>query len=123
PDVLLEDHAPVRLAPPTRPDALNPSTPALHRAMARLWRHLAEQPDLRAVVITGAGRAFCAGGDMDLFKALQSDHATRQLLLDEADQIVQEMAQFPLPVVAAVNGAAVGLGANIALLSDIVFMA
>jgi len=45
------------------------------------------------------------------------------LLLDEAAQIIQEMAQFPLPVVAAVNGAAVGLGANIALLSDIVFMA
>jgi enoyl-CoA hydratase len=123
PEVLLEEHGAVCLVTLNRPDAMNASNPALHRAMARLWRHLAEQPDLRAVVITGAGRAFCAGGDMDLFKALQSDHATRQLLLDEAAQIVHEMAQFPLPVVAAVNGAAVGLGANLALLSDIVFMA
>jgi enoyl-CoA hydratase len=123
PEVLLEEHGPVCLVTLNRPEALNASNPALHRAVARLWRHLAEHPDLRAVVITGAGRAFCAGGDMDLFKALQSDHATRQLLLDEAAQIVHEMAAFPLPVVAAVNGAAVGLGANIALLSDIVFMA
>ncbi|HEV7535481.1 MAG TPA: enoyl-CoA hydratase/isomerase family protein, partial [Acidimicrobiia bacterium] len=107
PEVLLEEHGPVCLVTLNRPDALNASNPALHRAMARLWRHLAEQPDLRAVVITGAGRAFCAGGDMDLFQALQSDHATRQLLLDEAAQIVHEMAHFPLPVVAAVNGAAV----------------
>jgi enoyl-CoA hydratase len=123
PEVLVEEHGPVCLVTLNRPDALNASNPALHRAMARLWRHLAEQPNLRAVVITGAGGAFCAGGDMELLKALQSDHATRQLLLDEAAQIVQEMAHFPLPVVAAVNGAAVGLGANIALLSDIVFMA
>ncbi|MEW6471525.1 MAG: enoyl-CoA hydratase/isomerase family protein [Actinomycetota bacterium] len=123
PIVLLEEQGPVCLVTLNRPEALNASNPALHRAMARLWRHLAEQPDLRAVVITGAGRAFCAGGDMDLFKALQSDSATRQLLLDEAAQVISEMAHFPLPVVAAVNGAAVGLGANVALLSDIVFMA
>jgi enoyl-CoA hydratase len=123
PVILLEEHGPVCLVTLNRPEALNASNPELHRAVARLWRHLAEQPDLRAVVITGAGRAFCAGGDMDLLQALQGDHATRQLLLDEAAQIIQEMAQFPLPVVAAVNGAAVGLGANIAMLSDIVFMA
>lgn len=122
PVVLLEAQGPVCLVTLNRPDALNASNPELHRAMARLWRHLAEQPELRAVVITGAGRAFCAGGDMDLFRALQSDHATRQFLLDEAAQIISEMAHFPLPVVAAVNGAAVGLGANIALLSDIVLM-
>jgi enoyl-CoA hydratase len=122
PVVLFEEHGPVCLVTLNRPDALNAANPALHRAVARLWRHLAEQPELRAVVITGAGRAFCAGGDMDLFRALQSDHATRQFLLEEAAQVISEMAQFPLPVVAAVNGAAVGLGANIALLSDIVFM-
>ena len=123
PDVLLEEHGPVCLVTLNRPEALNAANPQLHRAMAGLWRHLAEQPGLRAVVVTGAGRAFCAGGDMEMFAALQSDGDTRQALLDEAAQIVFEMARFPLPVVAAVNGAAVGLGANIAMLSDIVFMA
>ena len=123
PDVLIEERGPIALVTLNRPEALNASNPALHRAMARLWRHLAEQPDLRAVVLTGAGRAFCAGGDMDMFTALQSDHATRQVLIDEAAQIISEMANFPLPVVAAVNGPAVGLGANLALLSDIVFIA
>ena len=122
PEVLIEEHGPVCVVTLNRPEALNASNPELHRAMARIWRHLAAQPDLRAVVLTGAGRAFCAGGDMELFKALESDHATRRFLLDEAAQIVTEMAAFPLPVVAAVNGAAVGLGANLALLSDLVVM-
>jgi enoyl-CoA hydratase len=122
PTVLIEERGAVALVTLNRPEALNASNPALHRAMARIWRHLAEQPGLRAVVITGAGRAFCAGGDMELFQALQDDHATRQFLLDEAAQVVSEMAGFPLPVVAAVNGAAVGLGANVALLSDLVVM-
>ena len=123
PDVLIEEQGPIAIVTLNRPEALNASNPALHRGMARIWRHLAEQRQLRAVVLTGAGKAFCAGGDMELFKALQSDHATRQYLLDEAAQIIHEMTAFPLPVVAAVNGAAVGLGANLALLSDIVFMA
>ena len=52
PEVLLEEHGTVCMVTLNRPDALNASNPALHRAMARLWRHLAEQPDLRAVVIT-----------------------------------------------------------------------
>lgn len=123
PLVLIEEHGPVRLVTLNRPDALNAANPELHRAIARLWGHLADDPAARAVVITGAGRAFSAGGDMDLFKALQSDHPTRQRLLDEAAEILQAMARFPLPVVAAVNGPAVGLGANLALLADIVFMA
>ena len=122
PLVLIEERGPVRLVTLNRPEALNAANPDLHRAVARVWGHLAEDPDARAVVITGGGRAFSAGGDMDLFKALQGDHPTRQRLLDEAAEIVHNMARFPLPVVAAVNGAAVGFGANIALLADIVFM-
>jgi enoyl-CoA hydratase len=122
PTVLIEERGPVCLVTLNRPEALNASNPELHRAMARIWRHLAEQPQLRAVVLTGAGRAFCAGGDIELFKALQHDHPARQLLLDEAAQVVTELAAFPLPLVAAVNGAAVGLGANLALLSDLVIM-
>jgi len=123
PLILIEERGPVRLVTLNRPEALNAANPELHRAVARVWSHLADDKDARAVVVTGAGRAFSAGGDMDLFKALQSDHPTRQRLLDEAAEILHNMARFPLPVVAAVNGPAVGLGANIALLADIVFMA
>ncbi|HVW32443.1 MAG TPA: enoyl-CoA hydratase/isomerase family protein [Acidimicrobiia bacterium] len=121
-DVLIDEEGPVCVVTLNRPEALNASNPALHRAMARIWRHLAGAAELRAVVLTGAGRAFCAGGDMELFKALESDPASRRFLLDEAAQVVTEMAAFPLPVVAAVNGPAVGLGANLALLCDLVVM-
>jgi enoyl-CoA hydratase len=123
PLVLIEELGPVRLVTLNRPEALNAANPDLHRAVARVWNHLAEDPAARAVVLTGAGRAFSAGGDIELLKALADDHASRERLLDEAAEIINQMARFPLPVVAAVNGPAVGLGANLALLSDVVFLA
>lgn len=123
PYLSIEAHGAVRLVAFNRPESLNAVTADIHRAMARLWRHLADDPDARAVVLTGRGKAFSAGGDMGMFQRLVEATAERARLLDEAAEIVREMIGFPLPVVAAVNGPAVGLGCSVALLCDIVYMA
>ena len=113
----------VRIVTLNRPDTLNAVNAGLHRAMARVWGQISEDPDARAVLLTGSGRAFCAGGDMEWFQRIQVDPPLRARLMLEAKQVMVEMARFPLPVVAAVNGPAMGLGCSIAVLSDVVFMA
>ena len=123
PHLSIEADGGVRLVTFNRPETLNAVDAGIHRALARLWGHLAEDTDARAVVLTGRGRAFSAGGDMVMFQGLQEDCDERRRLLDEAADIVRAMIAFPLPVVAAVNGPAVGLGCSVALLCDIVYLA
>ncbi|WP_024795243.1 enoyl-CoA hydratase/isomerase family protein [Tomitella biformata] len=123
PELLIESRGPVRLLTLNRPEVLNATNEALHDALIRVWRHLAEDPEARAVVITGAGRAFSAGGDMGHFVELWENREMRRKEIDAAGRLLNEMLDFPLPVVAAVNGAAVGLGANLAVCSDIVLIA
>lgn len=113
----------VRIVRLNRPEQLNASNPGLHRGLVEVWGQLAADPDARAVILTGAGRAFSAGGDMDWFGVLQVDEHERRRAMDEAKRLVREMVAFPLPVVAAVNGPAVGLGCSLAVLADIVLMA
>jgi enoyl-CoA hydratase len=74
-------------------------------------------------VLTGAGRAFSAGGELRMAQASHDDGALRRVSMEEAKRTVLEMAGFPKPIVAAVNGPAVGLGFSLAVLCDIVFMA
>lgn len=123
PEILIEERGPIRIVTLNRPEARNAANQVLHRKVSRVWRYLDDDPEVRAVVLTGAGQAFCAGGDMDLFRALHSDHVTRRRIIDEAGRVAREMVAFSLPIVAAVNGPAVGLGANLAVLSDLVLMA
>jgi enoyl-CoA hydratase len=123
PEILIEERGPIRIVTLNRPEARNAANQVLHRKVSRVWRYLDDDPEVRAVVLTGAGKAFCAGGDMDLFRALHSDHVTRRRIIDEAGRVAREMVAFSLPIVAAVNGPAVGLGANLAVLSDLVLMA
>ena len=80
-----------------------------------MWRQLAADPEAKVVVLTGAGRAFCAGGDLDWITSFLDDPVARDESLREGAQIIDEMLRFPLPVIAAVNGPAVGLGCSLAL--------
>jgi enoyl-CoA hydratase len=123
PELLIEAKGPVRIVTLNRPEALNATNEALHEALVAVWRHLAQDPQARAVVLTGAGRAFSAGGDFEHFVELWDDRALRRKEIDGARRLLTEMLDFPLPVVAAVNGAAVGLGCNLAVCSDIVLIA
>ncbi|MCH5677577.1 enoyl-CoA hydratase/isomerase family protein [Streptomyces gilvus] len=120
--VVVTADGPVRTVTLNRPDDLNAADAAMHRRLARVWAELADDPEARAVVLTGAGRAFSAGGDFGFMRE-HRDPAARWRIIEEARRIAVEMLQFPLPVVAAVNGPAVGLGCSLALMSDLVLMA
>jgi enoyl-CoA hydratase/carnithine racemase len=122
-DLLVTAVGPVRLIELNRPDQLNAMSEELHAGLASLWDSLADDPQARVVVLTGRGRAFSAGGNFDIMTRVQRDRAFREQNVDEARRIITGMVRCPLPVIAAVNGPAVGLGCSLALLSDLVLMA
>lgn len=123
PELRVESEGPVRTVVIDRAEHLNAVNRSLHRGLARVWRQLAADREARAVVLTGAGRAFSAGGDLEWIGTFGADAAARYDSLREGAEIIEEMLRFPLPVVAAVNGPAVGLGCSLAILSDVVLMA
>ena len=73
-------------------------------------------------MLTGAGRAFSGGGDLDLLRRMSDDPSLRERIMAEAVDIVEAMTTVPVPIVAAVNGPAVGLGCSLAAMSDLVVM-
>jgi enoyl-CoA hydratase len=105
-----------------RPDALNAANEELHGAIAAVWSELTASSDVRAVVLTGAGKAFSAGGDLPLLQRMVEDPELRATIMAEAATIVRSMVMSPWPIVSAVNGPAVGLGCSLASLSDLVVM-
>ncbi|MFG3615685.1 enoyl-CoA hydratase/isomerase family protein [Nocardia sp. NPDC047654] len=123
PDVLtVASEGPVRIVVIDRPDELNAVNAELHRALAEVWRQLAADREAAVVILTGSGRAFSAGGDLDWISSFLDDPVARDESIREGAQIIEEMLRFPLPVIAAVNGAAIGLGAGLAVLCDVVLM-
>jgi enoyl-CoA hydratase len=123
PDLLIEAVEAVRVITLNRPESLNAVSGSLHEALEHVWAHITLDPAARAVVITGAGRAFSAGGDLNDIVAMQRDPAMRSVVLDQARRLVSELMDFRLPVVAAVNGPAVGLGCTVAACTDVVLIA
>src|SRR5580698_5117122 len=109
PVLLVESRGRVRIVRLNRPEALNAANPELHHRLAEVWMELEEDPGCSVVVITGNGRAFCGGGDMALLKRMNEDEEVRAAILREARQIVERLIRFRFPVIAAVNGPAVGL--------------
>jgi enoyl-CoA hydratase/carnithine racemase len=109
-----------------RPESLNAIHPPFHEELEDIWVDVARDADINAIILTGAGRAFCAGGDV---KGMDSrsdpDEAKRYYLrtVSSARRMVQNMLMIEQPIIGAINGDAVGLGATIALLSDIVIAA
>jgi enoyl-CoA hydratase len=122
-NISVEADGPVRVVRLNRPDHLNAFDDGMHSEFPRLWSQLGRDVDARAVVLTGAGRAFCAGGNRSEFELHRTDLVRRREAIRQARRLVEEMLNFPLPVVAAVNGPAVGLGCTLATLCDIVFIA
>jgi enoyl-CoA hydratase len=123
PELTVEVDGPVRIIRLNRPEQLNATNHSLHAGLAQLFPQIDADLDARVAVITGNGRAFSAGGDFDYIDELIADDALRQESLLDGKRIVQRMVACRVPVIAAVNGPAVGLGCSLVALSDIVFMA
>lgn len=121
-ELRVDAEGPLRLVTLNRPEQLNATNAALHRALSLVWRELAADREASVVILTGAGSAFSAGGDFHFMTRLQSDERFREETMEEARTILLDMIRFPLPLIAAVNGPAVGLGASLALSCDIVLM-
>lgn len=123
PELEVSADGPIRIIMLNRPDQLNATNHELHGGLASLFPQLDADPDARVAVLTGAGRAFSAGGDFSYLDVLATDPQLRNQTLIDARRIVTGMVQCRLPIIAAVNGPAVGLGCSLVALSDIVFMA
>jgi enoyl-CoA hydratase/carnithine racemase len=121
--IQIEADGPIRIVRLNRPDDLNATNHELHHALAGLFPQLDADEDARVAVLTGNGRAFSAGGDFSYLDELTRDVALREQTLVDGKRIVTGMAACRVPIVAAVNGPAVGLGCSLVALADIVFMA
>jgi enoyl-CoA hydratase/carnithine racemase len=121
--LIVESHDDVLLVRLNRPDAMNAFDDELHAEFPRLLQRIEADGHIRAVVLTGNGRAFSAGGSFDEFERFRLDFAARRKAMRQARRLVDEMVALHVPVIAAVNGPAVGLGATLMSLCDIVFIA
>ena len=123
--VLVSVEAGVETITLNRPDKLNALNPEMHKLLRDALERAADEPGIRAVLLTGAGRGFCTGQDLaerdvspgsapiDLSVSLGSNY----------NPLVRRMRALPKPIVCAVNGVAAGAGANVALACDIVIAA
>jgi len=102
-----------------RPEHKNAMDRTLHTELGRVWRDIAADDACRAVVVTGAGEAFSAGGDFEMVEDTLDNYATVHRLFHEAADIVYDITNCPKPVISAINGVAVGAGLAVALMADI----
>ena len=127
PLVLVASHGAVRHLTLNRPAALNSFTAALHAELLQALDNAAAESSVRAVVITGAGRGFCAGqdlGDPAMVAAGNGNGIDVGAVIERHYRpLATRLRSMPVPVVAAVNGVAAGAGANFALCCDIVVAA
>lgn len=121
PSLLEDQHGGIATLVLNRPDRLNALNSELATALNDALGRLSRDETVRVVVITGSGRAFCAGGDLAMIGKGRQTGATQELepLLRSGMQAVLNIRTMPQPVIAAVNGAAAGAGMNIALAADI----
>src|SRR3954468_20471290 len=105
-----------------RPDRLNAWTGELQGRYFDLLDECAERDDVRAIVLTGAGRGFCAGADMAALQALGAGDASGSATLSEPRPQTHALG-IPKPVIAAINGACAGLGFVHAMMCDVRFCA
>ncbi len=109
-----------------RPERRNAIDAVMHRELRELYARLADDADLEVIVVTGAGKGFCAGAD---FKQMQDNNAAAAYddgfssLFVDGVAIARNILSVRRPMIAAVNGDAIGLGASLALFCDVVFMA
>lgn len=102
-----------------RPEVLNAANVRLHTELVEVWDVIDRDPDTQVVVVTGAGRAFSAGGDLKMVEDAYRDYEEIARILEEARDLVYNVLRCSKPIVSAINGPAVGAGLVVALLADI----
>jgi enoyl-CoA hydratase len=112
------DHG-VLLITLNRPDSYNAADEIMHSELARVWTDVATDDQARVVVVTGAGRAFSAGGDLAMVERMAGDYDKVTRMLTEMSDLVYNMINCAKPIVSAINGVAVGAGLVVALLADV----
>ncbi len=123
PDLLFERKGKVLQVTINRPDSLNAVDSALEHQLTRMFNEAGFDKETHVIVLTGAGRAFSAGGNLD---AMQEVINRPELMLDgihSAKQLIFQILDCPKPIIAKVNGHAIGLGATMALFCDVIFAA
>ena len=104
-----------------RPDKLNAINATMHTELSQVFEQINEDMDVEVVIFTGAGRAFAAGGDTMLMQQMIDDQSNWRHTQREAKKIVMGILDLEKPIIAKVNGHAVGLGATLALHCDVIF--
>jgi enoyl-CoA hydratase len=102
-----------------RPDVLNAAHEQMHSELAAIWTDVSSDPETRVAVVTGAGRAFSAGGDLAMVERQIGSYDLVTRMLKEMGDLVYNMANCEKPIISAINGVAVGAGLVVALLADI----
>ena len=103
----------------SNPDKLNATDAGMHEELSRIFRDVDRDASVRAVVVTGAGKAFSAGGDLQWIKEQVGDYVQTMKVMREAGDIVRSMIDCDTPIISAINGVAVGAGLAVALMADI----
>jgi len=123
PAVVIDRDGPVACVTLARPEKANAMDAEITDALLEAVISLRDDPGVRAMVLTGEGGTFSAGGDFGTIRAMREDRQLRGAVLDAHQDLFWVMRRLPFPTVAAVNGAAVGAGVTVALLCDLVVMA
>jgi enoyl-CoA hydratase len=105
-----------------RPDVLNAANVRMHQEMGAVWAVIDADADARVAVVTGAGRAFSAGGDLEMIEEMITDYDALLAQWRDARAVVERMLDAEKPIVSAINGVAVGAGLAVALLADVSVM-
>jgi len=106
-----------------RPEVMNATNARLHWELTQVWLTIDADPETRVALVTGAGRAFSAGGDLELVDEMATNPDAVARTIREASDLVYNLINLDKPVVSAINGVAVGAGLVVALLADISIMA
>ncbi len=122
-EALADGRAPVRTIALNRPRRLNAVSMTLYLRLMEHLREATRDPRARVVILTGVGRAFCAGADLKAHATKPMDQETAQRYVGLAQDVNLFLQEMPLPVVAAVNGHAVGAGLELALSCDLIVVA
>jgi enoyl-CoA hydratase len=105
-----------------RPEVLNAANVRMHHEMGEVWAVVDADPDARVAVVTGSGRAFSAGGDLEMIEEMLTDYDALLAQWRDARAVVEKMLDAEKPIVSAINGVAVGAGLAVALLADVSVM-